>query len=68
MLLQDALEYLAQGRIVCRTSFLNPSATPFNPQQSDNKFPVAETNTAKTETQKATVNNVKNKTTKEEKT
>ena len=61
MLLQDALEYLVHGRIAYRTSFLNPLVPPFNPRQRDIKFPVAETNNAKTETQKVTVNNAKNK-------
>ena len=67
MLLQDALEYLVHGRIAHRTSFLNPSATPFDPRQRDIKSSVTETNTAKTETQKEAVSKVKNKTTKEEK-
>ena len=67
MLMHDALEYLAHGRIACRTSFLNPSVAPFNLQQRDIESQVRETSTAATETPKEIGNNIKNKTTKEEK-
>ena len=50
-----------------RTSFLNPSVKPFNPQQRDIKSQVVETNTAATETLKEIENNIKNKATKEDK-